>query len=126
MSAPPKFRNYLDFEEANGEVRLFGRRFALTDLMGLCRHLDSLVGEKIAATIAGQHGREASKCVSLEMRNPLSKASEGTGVRLILPYWAGALSALLEKTLDATDAFYNDSDDTLRCRFAVVGLTETK
>lgn len=63
MVEPRNLRKTFDsnFDEAKGEIRVHGRRFTTIDLVELCRHLDSLVGEKIAAVIAETHGRETGK-----------------------------------------------------------------
>lgn len=159
-----------NFDEAKGEIRAHGRRFTTIDLVGLCRHLDSLVGEKIAGVIAETHGRETGKddltnvrannsnanfeeivealiaggvhgghgiaklrtCedettpISLEITNPVIRASTGTCVKLVLAYWEGALSELLGKTLEMTDVSYEASKNILKCRFTVVGIPQTK
>ena len=63
---------------------------------------------------------EDSVPVELEMRNPIVKASTGTSVTFVLAYWAGALSTLLNKRLDATDTTYDPNTDILKCKFAAI------
>jgi hypothetical protein len=169
LPEPRKLRDLFIFDEVSAEILVFGQRRAAIDLAGLCRHLDLLVGQKVAAVIVGNHSKESAKehivsirkknpntsfdeiiralrdgeilkgfgvlklrmqddpsvPVELEMRNPIIKASAGTGVQFILSYWAAALSILLSETLDITDVTYEDDADLLKCRFAVVGLPGT-
>ena len=72
MSDPLKAGKLLDFDESNGEIRSLGRRFELVDVVGLCRHLDMLVGEKVAASIVGSYGRESGRedLANLRKNNP--------------------------------------------------------
>ena len=173
MPKPLRLGRFFDFDEANAEILVFGKRCVTIDLEGLCKHLDNLVGERVAATIVGNHCRQTGRehvtdlrealkgnptpptfdeiieelvegdilngygvvklkmrddervPVEFEMRNPIIKASTGTTVRFLLSYWLGAIGAVLNKTLDATDVTYDPNSEVLKCRFAVVGVSGT-
>jgi len=172
MPKPLRLGRFFDFDEANAEILVFGRRCVTIDLDGFCKHLNQLVGEKVATTIVGNHNRQVGMehvralretlrgnptpptfgeiieeltegeilagygvvnmkiredekvPVELEMRNPIIKASTGTAVKFVLAYWVGVLSALLNKTLDATEISYDADTDVLRCQFTVIGVPD--
>jgi len=173
MPKPLKLARFFDFDDAIAEILVYGKRCVTIDLDGLCKHLDHLVGERVATTIVGNHCRQVGMehvrelqetlkgnpkpptfgelieeltegevlagygvvslkmredeavPVELEMRNPIVKASTGTAVRFVLSYWAGALGALLNKTIDVSNISYDANTDTLKCQFAAIG-TPTK
>jgi hypothetical protein len=77
MPAPLNLRKVVDFDDANGELLVYGRRQVTVDLVGLCRHLDSLVGERVAGTIVGNHGREFGKEDVARIREARSDATLG-------------------------------------------------
>jgi hypothetical protein len=166
MPGPLKLRRVFDFDDTNGEIRLFGHRYAVVDLESFCRHLDLIVGKKVAAAIVGGHARQAGRDdvakiresqpdatvgeiiaalvvgdilsgwgvtklkrtenqaipVELDVRNPIVKGAEGTGVLFVLSYWVGALSSLFNQVLEVSNVAYDASLDVLKCRFAVIGL----
>ena len=62
--------------------------------------------------------------VELEVRNPIIKSCSGTGVRFLLSYWEGALSTLFKQVLEMNNVTYDESQNVLRCRFAVIGLNQ--
>jgi len=165
MSKSSRLSEVFEFDDVNAAILVFGQRRATIDLAGLCRHLDQLVGDKVAAVIVANHSKETAKenlasiretnptatfgeiiealtevdilkgfglvkitrhndqvCpVELEMRNPIIRASTGTGVKFILSYWEGVLGALLNKTLEMTDVVF-DGNANVKCRFAVIGV----
>jgi len=173
MPNPLKLARFFDFDDANAEILVYGKRCVTIDLEGLCKHLDNLVGERVANTIVGNHCRQVGMehvrtlqetlkgnpspptfgeiieelidgellagygvvslkmredqavPVELAMRNPIVKAPAGTAVRFVLSYWAGALGALLNKTMDVTNITYDADTDSLKCQFTVIG-TPTK
>ncbi|HMK83703.1 MAG TPA: hypothetical protein VK503_08295 [Candidatus Bathyarchaeia archaeon] len=61
MPKPLGLGRFFDFDDANGEIRVFGKRRVTIDLEGLCTHLESLVGERVARTILSNHGRQSGK-----------------------------------------------------------------
>ena len=72
LPEPRKLRDLFIFDEVNAEILVFGQRRAAVDLAGLCRHLDLLVGEKVAAVIVGNHSKESAKehIVSIRAEKP--------------------------------------------------------
>jgi len=61
MPKPLRLGRFFEFDEANAEILVFGKRCVTIDLEGLCKHLDKLVGERIAATIVNNHCRQTGK-----------------------------------------------------------------
>ena len=165
LPKPLKLGQFFDFDETNGEIRIFGKRRVTVDVEGLCAYLDNLVGKQVAGTILTNYGRQSGRNrvtelrkmktnpepptigeiveeliageilagygvvklifredeavpVELEMRNSIIKAATGTVVRFVLSYWAGALGALLNKTMDVTNVTYDA--DILKCQFTVI------
>ena len=45
----------LVLENGKGELRILGRRYAAIDVGSLCKHLEGLVGEKVAEVIIDHH-----------------------------------------------------------------------
>lgn len=54
-------KKILTFDETNAEIRILGRRFAAVDLADLCRHMDTLVGVRLAETIMSSHLRQSGQ-----------------------------------------------------------------
>jgi hypothetical protein len=68
MPKPLRLRRFFDFHDAYGEILVFGKRRVTVDLEGLCAHLDSLVGQRVAETIVSNHGRQSGKDRVIELR----------------------------------------------------------
>lgn len=47
----------LTYDEAKGELRIEGKRYAAIQVNEMCQHLDSLVGPSLAETIMNNHQR---------------------------------------------------------------------
>ncbi len=65
----------LTYDETKGELRIDGRRYAAIDMQNMCRHLDSLVGPKLAETIMNNHERRlgAEDAERIRELNPNAK-----------------------------------------------------
>ena len=64
MSEPLNAGKSMDFDESKGEIRgmeWLERRFGLVDVVGLCHHLDMLLGEKVAEFVVASYGRQSGK-----------------------------------------------------------------
>jgi len=71
-------KKFFVFDDINAEIRVFGQRRATIDLAGLCKHLDNLVGEKVAAAIVSNHSKESAKehIASIREKNPNANFDE--------------------------------------------------
>jgi len=71
MPKPLRLGRFFDFDDANGEILIFGKRRVTVDIDGLCAHLEGLVGQRAARTIANNHGRQSGKERVTELRETL-------------------------------------------------------
>ena len=71
MLKPLRLGRFFDFDDANAEILVFGKRCVTIDLEGLCKHLDMLVGERVAAAIVGNHCRQTGMEHVTELREAL-------------------------------------------------------
>jgi len=84
----------------------------LNDLIEHLRTVDQLTGVGIT-TVRSPSNR--SEPVEVEVANPSVKGTEGAGKAFIFSYWAGALTALLDKELDMKNVVYDKEKDIMRC-----------
>ena len=56
-----------------------------------------------------------SQPVNVEVANPSVKGTEGAAKSFIFSYWAGALTALLDKEFDVKNAVYDTEKNLMKC-----------
>jgi hypothetical protein len=52
--------------------------------------------------------------IQLEINNPSVKGAEGAAKSFVFAWWAGALTALLDKEFDVKDVIYDEKDNMLK------------
>jgi len=149
------------WDEAKGELRILGKRYAAIDVESLCQHLEALVGVQVAEVIIDNHetrlGRQdaarvrqekpqatlseivshieksdrlsgmgittvtfpetSDKAITVEMSNPVVKATVGAAKSFMFSYWKGVLSVLLGKEFDMNNVIYDETKSLLKCQF---------
>jgi hypothetical protein len=72
----------LTYDEAKGELRIDGRRYAAIQVQEMCQHLDSLLGLRLAETAMNNHERRlgAEDAERIRELNPGPKIEDVIGV----------------------------------------------
>jgi hypothetical protein len=85
---------------------------SLNDLVEHLRKVDRLTGVGMTTVRLPENPSEP---VDVEVANPSVKASEGAAKSFIFSYWAGALTALLDKEYDVKNVVYSVEKDLMKC-----------
>jgi hypothetical protein len=84
----------------------------LNDLVEHLRKTDQLTGVGMTTVkLPDNPGGE----VEVEVANPSVKGAMGAAKSFIFSYWAGALTALLDKEFDMKDVEYDNEKDQMKC-----------
>lgn len=84
----------------------------LNDLVEHLRRTDQLTGVGMTTVKLPDNPGEQ---VEVEVANPSVKGTEGAAKSFIFSYWAGALTALLDKEFDMQNVVYDNEKDRMKC-----------
>lgn len=84
----------------------------LNDLVEHLRRTDQLTGVGMTTVKLPDNPGEQ---VEVEVANPSVKGAEGAAKSFIFSYWAGALTALLNKEFDMQNVVYDNEKDLMKC-----------
>lgn len=84
----------------------------LNDLVEHLRRTDQLTGVGMTTVKLPDNPGEQ---VEVEVANPSVKGTEGAAKSFIFSYWAGALTALLNKEFDMQNVVYDNEKDLMKC-----------
>jgi hypothetical protein len=87
----------------------------LNDLIEHLRMADQLTGVGMTTVRLSNNPDEP---IGVEVANPSVKGAEGAAKAFIFSYWAGAMTALLDKEFDLKNVVYDNERDLMRCLIA--------
>ena len=90
-------------------------RATLSDLIEHLRRLDRLTGVGVTTVTLPANPNEP---VGVEVANPSVTGTEGAAKSFIFSYWAGALTALLDKEFDVKDVVYDTEKNLMKGRMS--------
>jgi len=85
---------------------------ALNDLIERLRRADQLTGVGMTTVRLPNNPDEP---IGVEVANPSVKGAEGAAKAFIFSYWAGAMTALLDKEFDMKNVVYDNEKDLMKC-----------
>ena len=95
----------------------------LNDLIEHLRTTDQLTGVGMTTVRLPENPSEP---VAVEVANPSVKGTEGAAKSFIFSYWAGALTALLDKEFDMKNVAYDKEEDLMKCLIAPRDVAASK
>ena len=96
---------------------------SLGDLVEHLRRMDQLTGVGMTSVSIPDNPGDH---VEVEVSNPSVKGTKGAAKSFIFSYWAGALTALLDKEFDVKNVVYDNERDLMKCLITTRDAMESK